>query len=519
MVPLIQALLDPRCYPHPVASVRLIETHISWVLLTGRYAYKIKKPLRLDFLDFSSLGLRRRHCREELRLNARFAPGIYLDVVAISGDPAHPQVDGDGEAIEYAVKMLEFEQDCLFDRRLQEGRLDAADIDALAHTCARVHAAAAVAAPGSAHGTSAVLAQQALDNFRSIARLGLDECLRSDLAGLQHWTESAHARLAAELARRKAGGRIRECHGDLHLGNIALIAGEPMLFDCIEFDERLRWIDVMSEIAFTVMDLHVRGRPDLGARLLDRYLQASGDYAGAAVLRFYLVYRAMVRAKIAAIRASQEDHAPAPGEALPLRRHVDVAGAFARGAGTFLAITCGLSGSGKTYLSERVVERTQAIRIRSDVERKRLAGLDPLARSDSALDGDLYARQASDRTFERLEALARTLLEAGHPVVVDATFIERDRRLPFQALAASLGVPFVVLHCRATDAVLARRIEQRLARGKDASEADHSVLEAQRKRQQPVEAAECSHLIEIDGTDPASVQAMLERLVRLAAAG
>jgi aminoglycoside phosphotransferase family enzyme/predicted kinase len=517
MSALIQALLDPRCYPHPVDSVRAIETHISWLLLTGRYAYKIKKPLTLDFLDFGSLERRLYYCREELRLNKRFAPKLYLDVVPIVGDEREPRVEGTGVAFEYAVKMREFEQDSLLDHRLAAGLLDADAIDALGDTCARIHAAAPPAPVGASFGDPSTLLPPALDNFATIGRVLVRDDLRTGTTSLRRWTKSEHARLTPQFAARKAGGHIRECHGDLHLGNIALIDGAPVLFDCIEFNDAFRWIDVMSEMAFTVMDLHARGRPDLGWRLLNRYLEESGDYAGVTVLRFYLVYRALVRAKIDCIRAAQTQ-AASEGDAQwrDFEYRVALGQRFARGHRPFLAITCGVSGSGKTHASALALERTGAIRVRSDIERKRLAQIARTGRSGSGVDAGIYGRRASDRTFSRLAALARTIVEAGHGVIVDATFIERERREPFRALAAALNVPFVVLHCRAPQEVLSQRIVRRLASGTDASEADLDVLRAQRQREQRVQSAECNELIEVDSESPASVAAMVNRLARIA---
>ncbi len=526
MSALIQALLDPHCYPHPVGSVRLIETHISWLLLTGAYAYKIKKPLRLDFLDFGSLERRLHFCREELRLNRRFAPQLYLAVVPITGDERAPRVDGTGATFEYALKMREFAQDRLFDRRLAAGALGGDEIDALGDACARIHGVAPVAPPGSPFGAPTTLLAPALDNFATIDRLLAGTAIRIDVGGLRRWTESEHARLASEFCARQALGRIRECHGDLHLGNIALIDGEPVLFDCIEFNEAFRWIDVMNEMAFAVMDLHARDRPDLGHRLLNRYLEASGDYEGVRVLRFYLVYRALVRAKVDAIRAAQAGStgtAGAQAEAArtgaaqwrDVTRRIALGERFARGRRPFLAITCGVSGSGKTYASARALERTGAIRVRSDVERKRLAQIEPKARSGAGIDTGIYAPHASERTFARLAELAHAIIAAGHAVIVDASFIEHSRREPFRALAAALNVPFLILHCRAPQAVLTQRIVHRLAAAADASEADLDVLRVQQQRAQPVRPAECNELIEIDSESAASITAMVDRLAHI----
>ena len=512
---LIQALLDPRCYPHPVAEVRLLETHISWLLLTGTYAYKVKKPVRLEFVDFHSLELRRHYCLEELRLNRRFAPSLYLDVVTITGTTAHPQVEGAGEPIEYAVKMREFSQADQFDVRLAHGGVEPAHIDKLADTCARFHAVAAIAPP--AYGTAAALLDPALANFATIQSLLDDTPVRSRIAELERWTRGEHARRTATFAARSRDGRIRECHGDLHLGNIALIDGEPTLFDCIEFNEAFRWIDVMNEMAFAVMDLSGRGRPELGQRLLNRYLEASGDYAGLAVLAFYLVYRALVRAKVDCIRASQPDLASSTRDQLwqDFTERIGLAESFARCGQPFLAITCGLAGSGKTHASQSALERTNAIRIRSDVERKRLCGLEPCEPSGSGIGLGIYSQEMNDRTFARLAELARTVIAAGYPVIVDAAFIRRERRAPFQSLANSLGVPFVIISCSAADEVLAKRIAQRQAEGRDASEATVEILREQQRRAQPLDETEREKAVMVDSSDPRSIEIMVNRLAAI----
>lgn len=518
MTALIHALRDPRCYPHPSAAVRLIETHISWLLLTGEYAYKIKKPVDLGFADFSTLERRRHCCAEEVRLNRRFAPDIYLDVVPITGSSEHPRIGGAGAAIEYAVRMREFAQDDLLDNRLRDGRLDAAHVDDLADTIARFHEHAARAPAESPYGAPAALLDDALANFDAIgARSDGGDALSARLDALRSWTLTEHRRLATDFDRRKTDGRIRECHGDLHLGNIALIGGRITPFDCIEFNDAFRWIDVMNELAFTAMDLAARGRPDFAHRLVNRYLEANGDYAGLAVLRFYLVYRAMVRAKVDCIHAGQRD----VGTEVKAREQQDfldriaLAERYARPVKPFLAITSGLSGSGKTHVSQLALERTGAIRLRSDVERKRLFGLASHQSSASALHRGIYHEHASERTFTRLAALAREVLAAGHPVIVDATFLLRERRRPFAELAAAMGVPFAILSCRADDAVLERRIAMRRAARSDASEADISVMRGQKRLAQALDASEERAAMAIDTGNEASLIRALDRLAAL----
>jgi len=517
MTALIQALLDARCYPHPTAGVRLIETHISWLLLTGEYVYKIKKPVDLGFVDFSTLERRRHYCAEEVRLNRRYAPAVYLDVVTISGSIEHPRISSGGPAIEYAVRMREFAQADLLSNRLREHRLHPSDIDRLADTLAGFHAGAAVAAELSPHGAVSSLLTDAVANFDAIAARIDDEAILTRLATLRHWTLSEHHRLVDAFTERKAQGRIRECHGDLHLGNIALIDGRITPFDCIEFNDAFRWIDVMNELAFAAMDLAACGRPDFAHRLVNRYLEASGDYAGLAVLRFYLVYRAMVRAKIDCIHAGQDSVSTdvKQGERRDFLERIALAEHYAQPSRPFLAITSGLSGSGKTHVSQLALERTGAVRLRSDVERKRIFGLATKESSASALHQGIYEESANARTFEHLAELARRAIEAGYPAIVDATFILRNRRRPFAELAATMKVPFVILACRADDTLLERRIAARQAARSDASEADLEVMRGQKEIAQVLDADEERAAIVIEAGDNASITQAIDALAVL----
>ena len=302
---LVAALVDPAVFGPGCKGVRHLETHISHVLLTGAHAYKIKKPVDLGFLDFTTLAQRKRYCEQELRLNRRLAPAIYLDVVAITGSVDRPVIGGDGPVVEYAVKMREFAQEALASRMLAAGALGAAHVDALAAEVAAFHGRVETAGEGTRFGSPDTILRVALQNFDSIRPMRDDPADRERQDALRAWTEREHALRLASFERRRADGFVRECHGDLHLNNIAVIDGEVTVFDCIEFNDELRWIDVMSEIAFTTMDLADRGRPDLAHRFVNAYLESTGDYAGLAVFPFYLVYRAMVRAKIACLRLGQ----------------------------------------------------------------------------------------------------------------------------------------------------------------------------------------------------------------------
>ncbi|MFA7268121.1 MAG: AAA family ATPase [Sterolibacterium sp.] len=503
---LLQGLLQARCYPHRVDDVERIETHISTVLLAGDYAYKIKKPVNLGFLDFSTLALRRRYCEEELRLNRRLSPRLYLDVVAIVGSEAGPRIaeSADPEAggiLEYAVRMRRFDQAALLDRMLANGQLTERHLDALAVAIAAFHARiprAGETGDGAEYGTPQRVELPIRQNFAQIRPLLADAGELAALAALEGWCLAMHTALAPCMAERRQAGYVRECHGDLHLGNIAWIDEAIQIFDCIEFNPGLRWIDVASETAFTAMDLAARGRPDWGARFLNDYLEITGDYAALRLLPYYLVYRAMVRAKVARIRAAQTDAGPRRAALADYAEHIRLAHSFTLPRKAALLLTHGVSGSGKTTAVQPLIERMGAVRLRSDIERKRLHGMAREARSGSAPGAGLYAKAASQATYAELRRLAGLALAAGYPVIVDATFLQRSQRDDFRALAAELKLPFLILDCRAEAHELRRRVSQRQAAGTDASEATLAVLERQLRDDEGIAANESAYAIVID---------------------
>ena len=473
--PLIRALLaDPACFDHPVGKIELVETHISWVLLTGSYAYKIKKPVSLGFLDFGTLQLRHRDCIDELRLNRRLARDYYLSVVGISGTPDAPRINAAGEAFEYAVKMRQFPLDATLDRLAERGALGEAHIDALAARIAHFHLYECDKAQADSRwGEPETIARPVAENFRSLFANLDDAGLRDSLVRLERWCGAEHARLVPVMAARKRDGWVRECHGDLHLANMAWVDGRIVIFDCLEFNPALRWTDVISEVAFCYMDLLHRGYDGLAARFLNAWLEAAGDYRGVGLLRYYAVYRALVRAKVAALRAAQlADKRDALQDAASC---LQLAERLVAASPPMLFITHGLSGSGKTTLSQQLVQARGMIRLRSDVERKRLAGLGPLDKGGAAL----YSDDCSRLTYQHLLELAEALLVAGWSVIVDAAFLARSCRDLFRELAARLGVGFQILDLQADPDILRERISRREACGADASEADLRVLQRQ----------------------------------------
>lgn len=438
----------------------LIETHISWVLLAADTAYKIKKPVHLPFVDYSTLQARRHFCEEEVRLNQRLAPSLYLGVTRITGIPQSPELDGAGPVLEYAVRMRRFAPGALFSERIAAHTLDNTDIDQLAALLADAHgkaprADAASSFADASHRRGHALA--ALEGVREFASAAAQ-------AALQRWIEIQAAALTTLWTSRKADGHVRECHGDLHLANIVRLYDGVAAFDCIEFDPALRWIDVLDDAAFVVMDLAACQRRNLCFRFLNAWLDRTGDHGCLPALRFAVVYRALVRAQVAHLRNPGDEAA---------RRYLDLALVWAQPGTAWLSIMHGLPGSGKTWGSQHLLEQEGAIRLRSDVERKRLYGLGML--EDSRARGlDLYGADTTARTYGQLFGVARTALLAGYPVILDAAFPHRAERDQAHALAQDLGVPFSIVHCEAPLPVLRERL---LARRGDASEANLAVLQ------------------------------------------
>jgi aminoglycoside phosphotransferase family enzyme/predicted kinase len=498
---LIASLMKPGAHDPAVKKCELIETHASWVILTGTVAYKIKKPVNLGFLDFSTLEKRRFCCEEELRLNRRLAPEIYLGLAPVFGSPEHPKWTGSGKAIEYAVKMAQFPQEAQLDRALACGNLQPQHIDAFARLIAGFHQEIAVAGADCGYGDPDHIRKPVQENFLQIRKHVPEGKILEPLAELEAWTRAGLNALEPAFARRKAEGWIRECHGDLHLRNLAWINDAPVVFDCIEFNPDLRWIDVISDTAFLVMDLQDRHQPHLAHRFLNLYLEHTGDYYGLRVLPFYLTYRALVRAKVNAILASQ----PGIGKKVQaeaqrdFRDYLNLAKRHAVAGRPQLIITHGMSASGKSTLTQPILEHLEAIRIRSDVERKRRFGIKPEATGHAVIGEGIYTDEASERTYARLAELAGQILEAGYSVIVDAAFLKSDQRQQFQQLAAAKKTPYIILECMASPETLKRRI---VARPKAVSDADLAVLEHQLCNRQPLHESERLYRMEIDTEAP-----------------
>ncbi|MCW9032177.1 MAG: AAA family ATPase [Gammaproteobacteria bacterium] len=493
----IQAMLKHAFYDHSVQHCELIETHISWVILTGQFVYKIKKPVNFGFLDFSTLEKRKFYCEEELRLNRRLAPEIYLDVIALTGSTDKPEFNGNGVAFEYAVKMTQFSQEAEFDHLLTKNELSRKMIDSTAILIADFHQQIEITSKTSEYGKPERVYQPIHENFVQIRERETRQSTLELLSEIEHWCEDTYTKIKPVLTQRKQAGYIRECHGDLHLRNLAWFENKPLAFDCLEFNPNFRWIDVISEVAFFVMDLEDHKQPEFAQRFLNEYLELTGDYQGCHVLRFYLVYRAMVRAKVAAIRSHQAgiDKHESDEANTEFYSYLKLALAYTKPKTPFIIITRGLSASGKSRWSQILLEKFKAIRIRSDVERKRLFNIAQSTDSHENIEQGIYSAEATNKTYSRLLELAEEIMDAGLPVIVDATFSLLEQRNLFKALAIKKQARFVILEFFAAEEILKQRI---INRKNDVSDADINVLENQLKHWQALEKNEKADAILIN---------------------
>jgi hypothetical protein len=500
------ASLAESAFPHSVTRLEVRETPVSWVILTGSFAYKIKKAVKLDFLDASTLARRRYLCAEELRLNRRLAADLYLDVVAITRETDGVRVGGgSGEVIEYAVRMKQFEPSQELVALLERGEVSHHEFVDLARRLAHFHDTAPKAPIDEEFSHTADLQRAVLGNLAILlSHLDADTTL-PEMAFLIDWTHDYLHDSLAQLRVREQGGAIRECHGDLHAHNIARWCARLVPFDCLEFDPKLRWIDVMNDVAFLVMDLTARGRKDLAFVFLNAYLECTGDYAGVRHLSFYSVYRALVRAMVDSLGAS-EDSAHRHEFQNRLRMRVKAAATYVDRSAPTLFIMHGLSGSGKSWLSERLVPQLGAVRIRSDVERKRAEGLPTSRVHDIGPEEGLYTPKINRRTYAHLLECTQSCLKGGVDTLVDAAFLSGENRRSFRDLALREGCRFIILACEADPVVLTRRIEKRRRLGVDPSDASVEVLDRQLQTREPLKADEQSDVIVVDTTEVHSVQ-------------
>jgi aminoglycoside phosphotransferase family enzyme/predicted kinase len=419
-------------------------------------------------------------------------------------------MDGTGVAIEYAVKMVQFPSAQTLRESAGSGGLGVDEIDQIVGVVADFHSSIEKADEQSPYGDSHDIRHWFVENFDHIRPLLDDKLQLLQLEAIEAWSHDEWIGKSQLMQQRKQRGYVRECHGDLHLGNMTLINGKVVLFDCIEFNPMLRWIDVISEIAFLVMDLLHLGFDRYAYRFLNRYLQNTGDYSGLALLRYYLAYRALVRAKVALLRMAQNPDAAVCTQARSeYVVFANLAERFTQGNRAVLIITHGFSGSGKSTFADQLAEKIGALQIRSDIERKRLFGYQAQASTGSGIDSGVYTPEAGQRAYRRLAELAKAVLEASFSAIIDAAFLKSEQRNLFRQLASECKVQFFIIDFQASEETLCRRIGQR---ENDPSEATVDVLHQQQQTAQPLWGGELEHVITINTESDDALEKLLASL-------
>ncbi|MCA9289849.1 MAG: AAA family ATPase [Phycisphaerales bacterium] len=516
---IIAALRDPDAYPHrPEAPIEILRTHISVIVLAGNRVYKIKRPVRLDFLDYSTLERRRHFCAEEVRLNRRLAGNVYRGVVAITReDDAAIRIGGRGTPVEYAVEMERLPADHMLDALLDRDALPRSRLDELSHLLVDFHRTCATGAGVDEYGTPDELRRQSAEGFDELdpfVGVTITPAARDHLrAAATRWLD-AHEPL---LARRVREGRIREGHGDLHAGNLCILDDRIIAYDCIEFSPRFRCRDVACEIAFLAMDLDSRGRREEAAHVVAEYAACASDPDLPTLLDFYKPHLALVRGKVASIRAADaalDDDARRRAVA-EAQRYMHLAAGYTLPPA--LILMCGLPGTGKSHVARALATPLGANVLRSDVIRKTLAPDATIdrARDAAALDRGLYAPDVTDRTYDAMQRQAMAHLVDGTPVILDATFPARARRTSFLDGAAAAGVASIVVEVTCADMEIRRRLRSRAAEGRDASDADERVYEHARSTFEPPDEVPPAQRVTVSSETPLEdqVAAVIERLV------
>ncbi len=494
--PVIQQMLQAGFYPHPVTEpIQLIQTHVSYVLLTGEYAYKVKKPVNFGFLDFSTLAKRQHFCQEELRLNQRGAAALYLEVLPITQTEQTFHLGGAGEAVEYVVKMQQFPEGTLFTDLFDQGKLTAELLERLASDLARFHAKGEINDYIRSFGKVKQIRQAIDENYEQTTGYVGGPQTQQQFDETRNYTDRLFATQADLFDRRIEQDRIRECHGDVHLRNIALWNNEILLFDCIEFNEPFRFVDVMFDIAYIIMDLDARDRPDLSNRFLNAYLEQTGDWEGLQVLPLYLSRQSYVRAKVLSFLLGDPTipEAVKADSAKTAARYYRLAWEYTRPRQGQLMLMAGLSGSGKSTAARQIAAKAGAIHIRSDAARKHLAGI-PLTAKGGA---DLYTPEMHQKTYDRLLQLGILLAKQGYAVILDAKYDQHAFRQAVIDQAEANQIPLKIYHCTAPLAVLQERLQ---GRSGDISDATADLLPQQQMA--PFTASEQPYVVQLDTTQP-----------------
>ena len=504
--PLIQQMMQPGFYPHRVKEpIEMIQTHVSYVLLTGDYAYKIKKPVNFGFLDYSTLELRQHFCNEELRLNQRGAGEIYLEILPITQTDTQFQLGENGEPVEYTLIMHQFPQDALFLSLFERGELTETLMEELGRVVATFHALSPTSDRIKTFGEPDQVRKAFDENFEQTEKYIGGPQTQAQFDDTKQYSERFFGEYRELLNSRITNNWIRECHGDLHLRNICLLQNKILLFDCIEFNEPFRFVDVMFDIAYAVMDLEARQRPDLANAYLNTYVEEIGDWEGLQVLPLYLNRQSYVRAKVTSfllddpgVPWTEKEKAKETAS-----HYYKMAWQYTKPRQGKLILMSGLSGSGKSTIAKKLARRMGAIHIRSDAVRKHLGGV-PLYEKGGA---DLYSPEMTEKTYKRLLELGIKLAATGYSVILDAKYDREALRQDAIAQSQSHDLPLQILQCSAPESVLRDRLNSRSG---DITDATADLLASQIAAAEPFAEAELAYVTTLDATqDPESLVTQL----------
>ena len=503
---LVQALLRPGAYPDGTRSARveLMETHVSYLFLTGSYVYKVKKPVDYGFLDFTSLEKRRYFCHQEVLLNRRLSPDVYLGVVEVRRDGDSYAVEGPGETVEYAVQMRRLPRSRIMSELLRRRALKPAQMRLLAERVHGFHQTAETGPHITALGGLETVRNNVLENFAQTERYIEQTVSRRDFRRASAYSQAFLAEREDLFAQRAEEGRIRDGHGDLHSAQIFLDDNDVAIIDCIEFNERFRYGDVASDLAFLAMDLDYYRRDDLSRTLVDAYVEASGDRGIEELLDFYKCYRAWVRGKVTSFRLDDPSLSPQAKRSLAdeARRYFRLASRYARPSGPVLLLTAGLVGAGKSSLARDLAGPLEAEVLTSDVIRKEMAGIPVTERQFTPWGTGLYTEESIEDTYAELHRRAEDGLQRGRAVVLDASYRKRAWREAALDIARRADAPALVLECVAPEEDVRARLERRSRRRRDPSDGRWEIYAQQKAAYEPLTELSASQHLIIDTSSP-----------------
>lgn len=496
------ALLDPGIYPDKTQKIELMQTQMSFIFLTGRYVYKVKKAVDLGYLDYTTLEKRLFFCKQELELNRRLCPEAYLDVIPISRSRHGINLSGEGEVIDYAVKMLYLPQDRMMNVLLERNQVSPEMARQVAQKLVEFHSRAATGPDIGVFGKTKAVKVNTDENFTQTEKYISRTITAGQHRRIKKYTDELLQDKADVFNDRAGSGKVRDCHGDLHAQHICFQDG-ICIYDCIEFNDRFRYCDVASEIAFLAMDLDHFARADLARSFTTSYMEISGDRQIRELLKFYKCYRAYVRGKVGCFKLD-DPYIPDEERKLTLesaRSYFELAESYSRSR-PLLFITVGLVGSGKSTLTQAIARRLGLTVISSDIVRKQLAGVPPTERHFEGMESGIYSADFSRRTYDRLFSGARDILKQGDSVILDATFLKAEDRRQARQLTTETGADFVILECVLDEENTRQRLEGRLKKGSSVSDGRWEIYGPQKQKFEPVAGEETGRHYVVDSARP-----------------